>query len=74
MVAMAPLSKLIARSLTVLVERKLETGLTTVKSILNILEGLSANIEADWGSTALAAAREEDIGMVQHPVFFLVTL
>jgi hypothetical protein len=69
MATMGPLSKLTARSLTLLLENEAEKGLSATEEIFNILEAMVADVEEDWGSSVLAGAQESDIGETRYQHF-----
>jgi len=65
MATMGPLSKLTARSLTLLAN-KAEKGLSAIEEAFNILEAMVASLETDWSSSPLAGVQENDIGDAQR--------
>jgi hypothetical protein len=60
--AMGPLSKLTSRMLTLLIERHHDRGLSAAEEVFGVLESMAANVEVNWGSSALSSAQEADIG------------
>jgi hypothetical protein len=60
--AMAPLSRLTARCMTLLIEDKPEAGMSAAAEVITALQGIASSVEADWGVGILAGISEDNIG------------
>lgn len=65
--SIAPLSKLTARVLSILVEYKPLFGLESAGQVLCSIEKIGGTVESSWVSGGLSDVTEDDIGL---PTFF----
>jgi hypothetical protein len=67
--SLAPLSKLMARALSTLIESKPVLGLDVASRTLSALERLAKGVDEAWMVGGLDGAKQDDIGLSLFPKF-----